>query len=85
MVESDPSKARGQDKTSKAQARVARAKNSKESNVVEKSDYGEEEREIMSPQFVRFYSELHCEPWGTLRRRVTWSFLSVSRITQAPV
>lgn len=38
MEESDPNKATGQDKSSKTEARVAYAKDSMESNVVERSE-----------------------------------------------
>ena len=37
------------------------------------------------PELIGSYSELHCKPWEILRRRVAWSYLSVSRFTQAAV
>lgn len=39
----------------------------------------------MGPELIEFYSELHCKLWEILRRKATWSYLSVSRIPEAAV
>lgn len=66
-----------QDLCSKTEARVACAKNSNEGSLVERSE-GKRKEKRWGPELTAFYSELHCTPRKTLRRRGTWSYLKVS-------